>query len=194
MFGGDELTWHSISYHDHNPALPNPSRELEISMPILYELYKLFPKAYVLESNHGSLVYRKQVSTKMPREVFKDYNQILRAPKTWRWVPDLMFKVGPKQDVYVCHGRNKDVTKLSQMLGVSAVQFHYHENYKIEYWQSNTGLRFAMQCGCLIDHSAKDFDYSRLNLKTPIIGTGVIVNGHPELVPLLVDKHGEIIL
>ena len=56
---GDELDWHSISFHDHHPGLHSPKDELEIAKVFFKELHKMFPKMHVLDSNHGSLVFRK---------------------------------------------------------------------------------------------------------------------------------------
>ena len=57
---GDELDWHSISFHDHHPGLYSPSHELDKAKIFFKKLHKMFPKMYLLDSNHGSLVLGKQ--------------------------------------------------------------------------------------------------------------------------------------
>lgn len=188
---GDELTWSSISYHEKDPSLPNSELEYTMSLLPVAELYRIFPKAKVLESNHGSLVYRKQKSHGLPKAVFKHYNDILEIPRSdWQWVRDLTISVANDRKVYFCHGRSSDVTKLGQIMGVCTVQGHYHEKFKIEYWGTTLGDYWSMQCGCLIDNTSAEFEYNKLNLKTPIIGTGVIINGEPKLLKMPLDKNG----
>lgn len=187
---GDETDGHSLSFHDHDPDLMAPKDELQTAITRLKWLYKIFPKAWVLESNHGSLIYRKQKVAGLPRFVFKSYNQVLQAPKGWRWVPDLTLKMSDGKSVYFCHGKTADVTKLSQSMGMSAVQGHYHEKFKIEYWANSTGLYWSMQSGCLIEDSSLAFAYNKVNLKRPLIGTGVIIDGQPKLIPMVLNKRG----
>jgi len=56
---GDEMDWHSISFHDSHPGLYSPSHELVVARKFLQDLEKLFPKQHIMDSNHGSLVFRK---------------------------------------------------------------------------------------------------------------------------------------
>lgn len=69
---------------------------------------------------------------------------------------------------------------------MSCVQGHFHEKFKIYYWANPLGLYWAMQVGCLIDDDSLAFAYNNVNLKRPIIGCGVIVDGVPilEAMPL----------
>lgn len=190
VVGGDEGDGHSWSFHDHDPDLVSPSDELQTVINRMKWLYKLFPKAIVLESNHGSLFYRRLKSHGLPRHIIKPYNQLLEAPKTWHWVKDLQIRMSNDRLVYFTHGKVTDVTKLSQSMGMSAVQFHFHEKFKIEYWANPLDLFWGMQCGCLIDDEALAFAYNKSNLKRPLVGTGIIINGHPRLLPMILNKNG----
>ncbi len=191
VIGGDELTWSSLSFHDKNPSMPNGELEYKLSLLPITELYKIFPKAKVLESNHGSLLYRKGKHHGIAKDLLKHYNEILQIPRSdWQWHRDLILDLGDVGKAYFCHGRASDVTKLSQLMGMNVIQFHYHEKFKIEYWGTTVGYKWAMQCGCLIDNNSDEFEYNRLNLKTPIIGTGVIVKGTPILHQMVLDQKG----
>jgi len=187
---GDELTWHSISYHEKDPSMPNPSLELDMALGPIRALYELFPKAKVLDSNHGSLLARKMKTAGLPANALRSPNDILEIPRSdWQWVGDLTIKVTGSKQVYFCHGRSSDVTKLGQMMGMCAVQGHYHERFKTEHWSTTNGNFWSMQCGCLIDNTSKDFDYNKLNLKSPVIGTGIILNGDPMLIRMKLDAN-----
>lgn len=187
---GDEVDLHSISFHDHDPDLMGPGDELKTAINRLQPLYKLFPKMTVMHSNHGSLVYRKAVSNGLPRHVFKGYREILHAPKDWHWKEDLTVKMSNGQFVYFCHGKSADVLKLSQSMGMSCVQGHFHEKFELRYWGNSLGLFWGMMVGCLIENKSLAFAYNKVNLKRPVIGCSVIVDGIPQLVPLVMNSKG----
>lgn len=185
---GDEVDYHAISFHDSNPDLLSAGDELELAIVKLKKLYNLFPKMDLVESNHGSLVYRKGMSNGLPKKIFKSYQEILRAPKGWVWHQDLIVKDSNNQPIYFCHGKSNDILKLSQSMGMSVVCGHYHERFEIRHWSSKVGTFYGMFIGCLIDNESMAFNYNKLNLKVPILGVGMIINGVPKLVPMILDK------
>lgn len=187
---GDEVDYHAISFHDSDPSLFSPTNELKHAKVCIAELAKIFPKMLLLESNHGALVYRKQKFHGIPREVFKNYREILEAPKTWSWHTDLIINLSNKTKVFLHHGKAKPAMRLSQSMGMSAIQGHFHEDFSINYWSSPQGLFWQMQVGCLIDKKSMAFAYNKNNLKRPILGVGVIIDGHPKLVPMVLDNKG----
>jgi len=66
-------------------------------------------------------------------------------------------------------------------MGMSCVQGHFHEKFGINYWGNSLGLYFSMQVGCLIDDTNYAFAYNNVNLKRPVIGCGLIIDGVPTL-------------
>ena len=187
---GDEIDGHAISFHPSDPDLASPGDELDLAIKRLQPLYRLFPKVDVVESNHGSLVYRKGKVHGIPRHVFKSYREVIGAPKGWNWHFDLTLKMSNGQEVYFCHGKSSGPAKLSQSMGMSVVQGHYHERMEIIYWANPTGLYFDMRVGCLIHDDSLAFSYNNTNLKRPLIGTGIILDGQPRLLPMILDKRG----
>jgi hypothetical protein len=104
----------------------------------------------LVESNHGSLVYRRGKAFGLPRHVLKAYGAILEAPTGWKWFNDLIVTCSDGNKVYICHGRASDGLKLSQSLGMSCVQGHFHERFEARYWSSKAGLFWSVIAGCLI--------------------------------------------
>ena len=102
---GDEMDWHSISFHDSHPGLYSPSHELQVAREFFKDLEKLFPKQYIMDSNHGSLVFRKATRYGLPHEVFQSYNKMLGVGKGWTWHEDLILKASYGQKIYFCHGK-----------------------------------------------------------------------------------------
>ena len=187
---GDELDKHALSYHDSDPDLPSAGDELRKSIPVIAELKKIFPKMDVLESNHGSLVWRKAKTHGVPRHYLKSYNDVLGVDEQWVWHFDLTIELPNGVSCYYHHGKVADVLKLSQQMGMCAVQGHYHNDFKIHYWGNPNNLYWGLQSGCLIDDTSYAFAYNNVNIKRPVIGTSLIIDGFPILEPMILDSSG----
>jgi hypothetical protein len=188
---GDEIDWHSISFHDKDPDLPfSPSSELERAIELLKPIYELFPGADVLESNHGSLVYRKGKHGGLPRYVFKDYREIIEAPKGWNWHMELVITLSDARQCYFTHGKSANGLRLGQSMSMNTVQGHHHSVFDIQYHANPTDIFWSMIVGCLIDDKSLAFAYNKTTLKRPIIGCGAILDGQPKLLPMVLDKNG----
>ena len=70
---GDEVDSHAISFHDSDPDLYSAGQEREESLKTIHAMEKLFPVVDLMDSNHGSLVYRRQKATGLPRAAMKTY-------------------------------------------------------------------------------------------------------------------------
>ena len=187
---GDEIDGHAWSFHAADPDLASPGDELSNAICCLKSVYRLFPNVDVLESNHGSLIYRKAKVHGIPRHVFKSYREILEAPRGWKWHFDLTLKMADGNQVYFTHGKSSAFGKLSQSMGMSTVQGHFHERFEVFYWANPNGLYWDMRVGCLINDKEMAFNYNNTNLKRPLIGCGIILDGHPRLLPMVLNKNG----
>lgn len=187
---GDEVDLHSMSFHTHSPELPNSHDELGIAIRLLKNLYAIFPEMDVLESNHGSLYYRRAEANGLPRRVLRTYNEILEAPKGWRWHHDLILHASDGEPIYFCHGLSNDALKNSKNKSMRFVQGHHHSRFEIRYWANSERLFWGVTSGCLIDYKSMAFNYGRLMLDKPILGVTVIADGYPQLVPMVLDKRG----
>lgn len=183
---GDELDKHAMSFHDSDPDLPSAGDELKKSLPTIKEIEKLFPKMDLIDSNHGSLLYRKAKHHGIPRHYLKGYNEVLEVGEGWKWHFDLTLDLPDGQKVYVHHGKNSSALKVAQLTGMSHVCGHYHESFGIQYASTPAALLFGINAGCLIDRKALAFAYSNNNMKRAVIGTALIIDGVPilEAMPL----------
>ena len=178
---GDELDKHAMSFHDHDPDLPSAGDELKKSLPVIKEIEKLFPKMDLIDSNHGSLLYRKAKYHGIPRHYLRGYNEVLEVGEGWKWNFDLTLDLPDGQQVYVHHGKGANALRVAQLMGMSYVAGHYHESFGVQYCSTPASLIWAMQCGCLIDRKSLAFAYSNNNMKRQVIGTGLIIDGTPIL-------------
>lgn len=189
VFLGDEVDAHATSYHEHDPDLASAGDELKQAIQQLQPLYKMFPKAVILESNHGSLVYRKALTAGLPSAILKGYREILQAPQGWTWKYDHVIS-SALGDVYFHHGKSSSHKKLSQNMGMSAIQGHFHNEFYVSYWSSPKALYWDANAGCLVDHKSRAMAYGRNNLQKPIVGCMVIINGVPQLIPMVLNSKG----
>ena len=187
---GDELDFHAISFHKAHPDLLSPGDELKTAINRLQPYYEFFPKMHLLDSNHGSLVYRRLKDAGIPMHVIKSYRETIAAPKGWTWYDDLLVTASNGQDIYFHHGKSNNVLKESQIQSMCFVSGHWHSTFKIEYWANKNALYWGMSCGCLVDQSSMAYEYSKNFSKKFIIGTGLVLNGIPKLVPMILDKNG----
>lgn len=187
---GDEVDAHALSFHSSDPDLYSAGDELKQCRKNIKELEKMFPAMQIIESNHGSLVWRKAKEHGIPRHYIKPYNEVLGVGNGWSWHNDLTIVLPNGLKCYVHHGKTNDVIKLSQQMGMCAVQGHYHEKFKVDYWANPNGLYWGMQIGCLVDDSSYAFAYNNVNIKRPIIGTGLVIDSLPVLEPMILGKGG----
>lgn len=178
---GDEVDKAGLSYHESDPDMPSAGDELKEAKKVIAKLFKLFPKMDILESNHGSLHLRKAMTAGIPRAYIKDYGEILGVDSGWKWYDDLIVRLPNGEDCYFTHGKSSNGVKLSQSYAMHAVQGHHHSEFNISYWSNPKNLFWSMQVGCLIDGKALAMVYNKLQLKRPIIGCGLIIEGKPIL-------------
>ena len=187
---GDELDKNSLSYHDSDPDLKSAGDELRASLPVIQKLHKMFPKLDILESNHGSLVWRKAKTNGIPRHYIKSYNDVLEVGEGWKWHYDLTIELPNGSKCYFHHGKSSDILKTSQGMSMCSVAGHFHEKFNIQYWANPNGLYWGLQIGCLIDDKSYAFSYNNVNIKRPLIGTGLIIDSLPILEPMILDEGG----
>lgn len=187
---GDLLDGHALSFHDSNPDLFSAGHELKKAKEYVRQLEDLFPKLVEVDSNHSSLIYRRALKHGLPREYLKDYGDFLETKK-WQWVDDLTLTMSNGQRCFFTHGRSADILKVSQTMGMSAVQGHYHTKFLISWWANPDNLFFSMNVGCMINQKSLAFAYAK-NFKTRfIIGCGIIINGIPRLLPMVLNAKGD---
>lgn len=187
---GDEADQEALNEYGKNPDLPSDGDEIESTIRTLRPIYNLFPKVDLLYSNHVLRARRKARKAGLSKRRFKEWREVIEAPRGWRWYKSLYLTTSLGTTVFICHGRSSNGLQLAKELGSSVVQGHYHTKYGIEYTSNPAKLNFSMQIGCSIDTRHEAFEYDSENVKRPIIGHGAIINGFPKLLPMLLDKRG----
>ena len=188
---GDELDHHAISMHEHNPDLMSAGDELRNARHYVKQLEEIFPRMTIVHSNHSSLVYRRALKYGLPKDYLKSYNEFLGVGKGWQWVDDLTLTLSNGTRCFFTHGMSADVLKVAQQYGMNTVQGHYHTKFSIGYYSNPDDLIWGMQVGCLINQKSMAFDYAKNFKSRFIVGCGMIINGQPKLMPMVLNEDGQ---
>ncbi len=190
LSAGDEVDGHAISFHDSDSSLFNADKELEVALKHIEGLHKLFPKMFLCESNHGSLITRRLKSQGLPIRHLMPMAELYSTPK-WEWFDDFLLTTRQNLPVYICHGKTGAYNKLAKEQGCSAIQGHFHGKFEITWAKSNIYERFNMFIGCLIDYQSRAFAYGKNNLPKPILGCGFLdKEGIPQLIKMGLKSNG----
>jgi hypothetical protein len=186
---GDFEDFHGISMHDHDPDGLSPGDELTLLKKRAKEYFKLFPEVFMCTSNHGSLPFRRAFKFGMPSQLLKSYKDILEAPDGWIWADHwtfdgIMFEHGDPFS-----GRDAAIKAAEQNM-MSTVIGHIHSFAGIQYSANSKHLIFGFNVGCLIDKDKYAFAYAKKNKRKPILGCGIIINGIPTFIPMLLNSKG----
>lgn len=188
---GDELDHHAMSFHDSDPALDAAGPELMRARVFMQHMHDLFPEVLVCHSNHGSMAFRRAKAHGIPVQYLKKYRDVIfpdHGAPGWSWA--YSWRIGtPLGEVLFKHQSSGILTDAAHNQ-CNLVVGHSHGNFSIEYSASSAHLYYGMYCGCLIDKDSMAFAYGKHTLRKPIVGCGMIMNGRPVLLPMVLDRAG----
>ncbi len=187
---GDETDYHALSFHESDPDLSSVGDELQQAIDSLAPLYKMFPNMDLIDSNHGSLYFRKGKTAGLSRRHLRDYADVLQAPDGWKWHKDLTITLSDGQQVYFHHGLSSNILKVVREYSINIVQGHFHNSASVQYASTPEKLLWGMQVGCSINDKSLAFAYNKTTLGRPIISHGIIIDGQPHILPIVLDRHG----
>jgi hypothetical protein len=190
---GDEVDMHALSDYVHDPDGYSPGHELEAALEVLHEeLYSCFPKSKVCISNHTSRPFRRAEACGIPRKFLRDYAEFLEAPEGYEWrdywiIDGVRYEHGDALQ----GGVGATATRNAPLRNMRSTVFgHFHSNAGIQYVASPEALYFGFNVGCLIDFKAYAFKYAHKTKNRPVLGCGIVDEGIPTFVPMLLDKRG----
>lgn len=185
---GDEVDQHTLGRWPSNPDGKSGGDELKESIHRLSYWFDAFPEVFVCESNHTYRAWKKASEAGIPSEFLKSVAEVYKAPVGWKW-RDRWFIDG------ICfeHGEN-----VSGPLAARNAAIQNRMNTSIGHQHSNAGVLYAsgiqdqiwgMNTGCLIDVDAYAFRYGRALRNKPTLGCGLIVNGIPYFIPMILGAN-----
>jgi hypothetical protein len=180
---GDEVDNHAISFHDSDGELFSAGHELEKAIEHLQDLHKIFPKMYLLESNHGSLLFRKFKANGLPIRALRPLPE-LYGTKGWEWYDKVIVstKLG---DILIRHGMSGTAGKWAKDVGMSTIEGHFHTKFHVTWFKNEIRSFFSAHVGCLADLDSLAFAYRKSNIPEFCLGALIIhKDGFPELIPM----------
>jgi hypothetical protein len=185
---GDEVDAYWGGLWEKDPEAQHTTlSELEDARRRLRKWYAAFPEMKLATSNHGQRWVRKAAHAGIPASLLKAYRDILEAPPGWQWRDHWTITMA-KAPVHLFHGVGySGPTAYRQVAidkGTNVVFGHLHANAGIAHVTTDTGRRWGMNVGCLIDAKAYAFNYAKHSKFQPWLGVGVVVDGG--MTPLLV--------
>ncbi len=202
---GDEGDGHAISFHTSNPDLPSAGQETDAMRAYMAKLHAVFPVLDLMDSNHGSLIYRRQQDAGLPAAAMQSYRGFIFGERRkdgstffpgdigskWRWHSDMEIQLSNGERVLFAHGLAANVKLAAQKVGMSVVQGHYHSSYDCVSMQGPRGAaRFGITGGCLINPDSYAFAYGKNLPPRPIIGCSGILDGLPVQFRMPLDARG----
>jgi hypothetical protein len=186
---GDEVDQHTLSKYVADPNGRSGGDELKEAIHHLRDWYKEFPQMYICESNHTYRVYKKAFDAGIPKEFMRSIQEVYEAPDKWKWndrwiIDDVCFEHGEYVSGQTAAIRAALDNRMNTVIG------HQHSWGGITYSNSIKDQIWGMNTGCLIDVEQYAFKYGKKLRKKPTLGTGIIFNGFPIFVPMILDKKG----
>ena len=189
-FLGDEIDAHNIgSRHMPDPNGRSPGDELEDAKLKLKDWYRVFPTARVCISNHTIRPWKRSYEAGLPKQFMRDIGEVLGAPPTWLWADRWVF-----EGVVFEHGENVSgpmgALNAAKQNQASTVIGHLHSFAGVVHSDNFHSKLYGMNTGCLIDVAAYAFSYAKNYRNKPTLGCGVIKNGNPYFVPMILTEGG----
>jgi len=186
---GDFFDLHALSNYDIDPDGMSAGDELIAAQKAAEGYYKLFPKCHLVTSNHDVRVYKKAHKAGIPKAYLVDYRDWMNLPKGWT-----MSECIDIDNVLYFHGEGYSGALGHRKACVDNMQScvigHLHSHAGISYVANQRALCFGMNIGCLINDDAYAFAYGKNMPNKPIKSCGIIMNGIPILIPMVMNNKG----
>jgi metallophosphoesterase superfamily enzyme len=186
---GDIADQHALSRFVRNPSGLSSGHEFRETRRQLSPLYGLIPEAFVCWGNHDRRIYDRAAEAGIPEETIRSMGDILLHPNGWRWQDRWEFDGVVFEHGTGWTGEKAHVKAANANMGPTVIG-HIHAHAGIAYVANRKHLFYGFNVGCLIDHEAYAFAYAKSIPTKPIIGVGVIENGIPRFVPMVLGRGG----
>jgi len=183
---GDLADQHHFSKYNNSTKGDGALKEIKSAIEQLRPIAKLFPKMFICWGNHDLRIYQKAASVGIDESLLKSYEEILHMPKGWKlsdkWEFDgVIFEHG------IGRSGSQGAIKAAMANMQSTVIGHLHSNAGILYYGNKKSFIYGFNVGALIDDRKYAFEYGRFTTGKSILGCGIIDNGLPIFIPMIVN-------
>jgi hypothetical protein len=144
-----------------------------------------------MESNHGSLAFRKAKAHGIPAAYIKTYREVLFpgcGGGGWSWHHKLRVENPWGRDMQFQHIGNGDLMSLAAHENANIIVGHMHTKFGVGYSASEVDTYWSVYTGWLGDYQALAFAYGENIAKKPVLGCVVIKHGVPFTIPMRLDR------
>jgi hypothetical protein len=186
---GDLLDQHYYSKYGASTKAVSGAQEIKDAIKSLKPLYTLFPKALICWGNHDLRIARKASDAGIDEYLLKSYEEIIQCPKGWqfadKWdVDGVIYEHGIGRSGY------QGALKAAQANMQSTVIGHLHSCAGILWYGNKKNLIFGFNVGALVDDNKYAFEYARFSSQKSILGCGLVIDGIPVFIPMIIDAKG----
>lgn len=184
---GDEIDASGFSRYPQDPDGLTPGQELAKAIEGLIPFYLEFPDVLVCESNHTIRPWKKAFEAGLPASFLPSIAKMLNAPDGWKWAS--RWEIDGVLYIHGDNGKSGQYAHVNYMKAAkqSVVIGHIHSYAGVNY----EGEHFAMNTGCLIDHTAYCFKYAKNMLTKVNLGCGIIIDGkEAHFIPMRLNSAG----
>lgn len=187
---GDEVDMCGLSSYTKNPDGLSAGHEHEKALVFMKKLYRLFPAVTVCTANHTARIFKRAMDIGIPKAFLKSYAEFLEAPSGWKWVENLEIDEVLYEHGEGSRGGHFPALDLARLNMQSTVIGHFHTQAGVQYYCTDKKILWGLSVGCLIDVKTYAFEYSKVHKRKPALGCGIVKNGHPLFVPMIISKNG----
>lgn len=187
---GDLLDQHYYSkYGPSSKAVDGKEEIKQAVINLRAGLYKLFPEVFVCWGNHDLRISTRASSAGLDSSLLKTYEEIIQSPKGWlfsdKWEIDgVIYEHGIGRSGY------QGALKAAQANMQSTVIGHLHSCAGILWYGNKKKLIFGFNVGALVDDNKYAFEYARFSSQKSILGCGLVIDGIPVFIPMLLGNDG----
>ncbi len=190
---GDEVDNAFMNYHEKDPDGLGASEEFKRAYECMKKLYKLFPNALVLESNHGALPKRKAKTGGIVKNFLKDFREVWNTPR-WKWYDEILIKQKNRTDILAVHNFSSNTLGNVLARGLSIIQGHYHSTLEVIFTTNHKGQSmFGATIGCLINRNSKAFSYAKYDKEVQQLGMLFVKDGNPTIINIPVNYKNQVV-
>lgn len=187
---GDLLDQHYYSKYGPSSKATDGKEEIRQAVKELKSgLYNLFPKVNICWGNHDLRIAKRASDAGIDAYLLKTYEEIIQCPKGWKFadkweIDGVIYEHGIGRSGY------QGALRAAQSNMQSTVIGHLHSNAGILWYGNKKNLIFGFNVGALVDDNKYAFEYARFSSAKSILGCGLVLNGIPVFIPMLLKKNG----
>jgi len=188
---GDLFDFHAMSRHTTELDSPSPDVEYHRACEFAAELTAIFPNGTLVLGNHDCIPQRQMAGIGISLHLLKSHNDLYNLPEGWK-VQQLYATTD--KDVLIEHGIGSSGMNGAINTAVKKctnyVQGHQHAFAGVWYRANHATLRYAMNTGCLADHTALALRYGKYQAQKGVLGCGLLypasshVGEHAVFIPM----------